>query len=81
VPGFEANLLTGVVGPAGIPGPIVAKLNAAINDGLKSADIQTMLEKFGSSPRIESPQAFTAFIAGEKQKWSEVAKKAGVSID
>ena len=81
VPGFEATLLTGVVAPAGTPAPIVAKLNAAINDGLRSDDLQAMLAKFGSSPRIETPQAFTAFIAGEKQKWSEVAKKAGVSLD
>ena len=81
VPGFEATLLTGVVAPAGTPAPVVAKLNAAINDGLKSADLQQMLAKFGSSPRIETPQAFTAFIAGEKQRWSDVAKKAGVSLD
>jgi tripartite-type tricarboxylate transporter receptor subunit TctC len=70
-----------VVAPAGTPAPVVAKLNAAINEGLRSDDIQSMLAKFGSSPRIESPQAFTAFIAGEKQKWSDVARKAGVSLD
>jgi tripartite-type tricarboxylate transporter receptor subunit TctC len=81
VPGFEATLLTGIVAPAGTPAPVVAKLNTAINEGLKSDDVQSMLAKFGSSPRIESPQAFTSFIAGEKQKWGDVARKAGVSLD
>ena len=31
VPGFVATLLTGIVAPAGTPGPIVGKLNGAIN--------------------------------------------------
>ena len=78
---FVATLLTGVVAPAGTPAPIVARLNAVINDSLKSPEMQETLAKFGSEPNITSPQQFTAFLAGETKTWGEVAKTAGVQLD
>ena len=39
------------------------------------------LAKFGSEAKITSPQEFTAFMAGETQKWSNVAKAAHVEIE
>jgi tripartite-type tricarboxylate transporter receptor subunit TctC len=81
VPGFVATLLTGIVAPAGTPPAIVTKLNGVINDTLKTADVRDLLAKFGSQPRIGTPQEFAAFLAGETRKWSEIAKAANVSID
>jgi tripartite-type tricarboxylate transporter receptor subunit TctC len=78
---FVATLLTGVVAPAGTPPAIVARLNAVINDSLKSPDMQATLAKFGSEANITSPQDFAAFIAGETKKWGDVAKAARVQID
>jgi tripartite-type tricarboxylate transporter receptor subunit TctC len=78
---FVATLLTGVVAPAGTPPAIVARLNAVINDSLKSADMQATLAKFGSEANITSPQDFATFIAGETKKWGDVAKAARVQID
>jgi tripartite-type tricarboxylate transporter receptor subunit TctC len=78
---FVATLLTGVVAPAGTPPAAVARLNAVINESLKSPDMQATLAKFGSSANIMSPQDFTAFIAGETKKWSDVAKAARVQVD
>ena len=78
---FVATLLTGVVAPAGTPAPIVARLNAVINDSLKSPDMQATLAKFGSEANITSPQDFAAFIAGETKKWGDVARAARVQID
>ncbi|MGC1250736.1 MAG: tripartite tricarboxylate transporter substrate binding protein, partial [Xanthobacteraceae bacterium] len=45
-----------VLAPAGTPATVIDKLNAAINDGLKSPAILTQLAKFGTEPRIRSPQ-------------------------
>jgi tripartite-type tricarboxylate transporter receptor subunit TctC len=78
---FVATLLTGVVAPAGTPGAIVERLNAVINESLKSPDMQATLTKFGSEANITSPQAFAAFLAGETKKWGEVAKAARVQLD
>ena len=81
VPGFVATLLTGIVAPAGTPPAIIDKLNGVINETLRSPDVRELLAKFGSEPRIGTPQEFAAFLAGETRKWSEIAKAANVSID
>ncbi len=78
---FVATLLSGVVAPAGTPPTIVSRLNAVINASLKSDDMKATLAKFGSEAKITSPQEFTAFMAGETQKWSNVAKAAHVEIE
>ncbi len=81
VPGFVATLLTGIVAPAGTPPAIVTKLNGVINDTLRAPDVQDLLTKFGSEPRIGTPQEFAAFLAGETRRWSDIAKAANVSIE
>jgi tripartite-type tricarboxylate transporter receptor subunit TctC len=78
---FVATLLSGVVAPAGTPPVIVSRLNAVINESLKSDDMKATLAKFGSEAKITSPLEFTAFMAAETQKWSNVAKAARVEIE
>jgi tripartite-type tricarboxylate transporter receptor subunit TctC len=78
---FVATLLTGVVAPAATPPAIVERLNAVVNDSLKSKDMQDRLATFGSEANIMSAPDFSAFISGETKKWSDVAKAAHVQID
>jgi tripartite-type tricarboxylate transporter receptor subunit TctC len=59
----------------------VASLHAAINDGLKTADIRDSLAKIGAEATPGSPQDFANFIAVETKKWSTVAKMAGISLE
>ena len=79
--GFVATLLTGIVAPAGTPGPIVGKLNSVINETLKSPDMKDLVGRFGSEARIGTPREFGTFLAGETQKWANIAKQAGVALD
>ena len=65
---FVATLLTGVVAPAGTPAPIVERLNAVINDSLKTPEMQATLEKFGSEAKITTPQDFAAYLAGRDRE-------------
>jgi tripartite-type tricarboxylate transporter receptor subunit TctC len=79
--GFRANSWTGVVGPAGLPASVVTKLNAAINDGLKSAAVKETFAKLGVEAKIGSPQDFATMISDEMQKWSAIVKSSGAKID
>jgi tripartite-type tricarboxylate transporter receptor subunit TctC len=81
IPDFVATLLTGVVAPAGTPAPIVGKLNGVINESLKGPEMKDLAARFGSEPRIGTPQDFGTFLAGETRKWADVAKRASVSLD
>ena len=75
---FTSVSFTGVVAPAGTPGAIVDRLNAAINAGLQSPEIASTLVKLGVDAKISSPQEFAAFLAKERDKWAAVIRAAGV---
>ena len=81
VPDFTSVSFTAVVAPAGTPAVIVAKLNAAINESLKSAEIGNTLTKLSVDARISSPEEFAAFLARERDKWTTVIKTAGVQAE
>jgi tripartite-type tricarboxylate transporter receptor subunit TctC len=80
-PDFVIDAWTGVVAPTGTPPEIIAKLNAAINEGLASDDAKANLARFSAIAKIGTPQDFTAFLADEMPKWADIVKLAGARID
>ncbi|SRR6266545_704431 len=80
-PEFLMTFWTGVVAPAGVPEPIVARVNAAINEGLRSAEMKVRLAQFQVEPQPGSPQDFAAFIASEAKKWAAVIQAAGIKVE
>ena len=78
VPDFEAVGWFGIVGPAGMPPDIVAKLNAAIVAVLKDPAVRERIIALGAIPVPTTPQEFRAFIVSETRKWSELIKTAGI---
>lgn len=78
---FVSMSFTGLLGPAGIPGAIVARLNAEVNAGLRSTEMSMTLEKLGVAARPGSPEDFAAFLAKENHLWASVAKSAGIRIE
>ncbi len=78
---FVATLLTGIVAPAGTPPAIVGELNAVLNESLNTPEMRDTLARFGSEPKVLSPQDFAAFMAAEAKKWADVAKAARVQVD
>jgi tripartite-type tricarboxylate transporter receptor subunit TctC len=81
VPDSDANTFFGVVAPAGTPASIVARLNAALNEGLASAEIQKTITNLGSEAKPNSPAEFAAYIAAQNRKWIDVGKAAGVQVN
>ena len=81
VPDFTSVSFTAVVAPAGTPAAIVAKLNAAINESLKSPEIGATLTKLNVDAKTSSPDEFAAFLARERDKWTTVIKTAGVQAE
>jgi tripartite-type tricarboxylate transporter receptor subunit TctC len=81
LPDLQVITWNGLVAPAGTPDAIVARLNAAINDALKTPAIREALDKFSSEPLGGSPQEFANFVAVESKKWSEIIRLSGVKIE
>ena len=77
----EANTFFGIVAPAGTPQAVVTRLNAALNEGLASAEMQKAIAALGSEARPNSPVEFAAYIAAQNRKWIDVGKAAGVQVN
>jgi tripartite-type tricarboxylate transporter receptor subunit TctC len=81
MPTLQATFWSGVLAPAGTPESTVDKLNAAINEILKSKEIEAILARLSAKPKIGSPQDFAAFVTAESQKWTAVVNAAGIKAD
>lgn len=81
VPGYLAPTWTGVIAPAGVPRPIVDKLNAAINRALKSESFREKFAKIGDEPGGGTPEDFAETIRSDSAKWADVIKRSGAKLD
>jgi len=81
VPGYEAATWTGVIGPAGLPRPVVLTLNAAINKAIKSPAFLARFRQIGDEPAGGTPEDFAETIRRDSAKWAEVVKRSGAQID
>ena len=80
LPSVTSQSHFGLFGPAGLPAAIVNKVNAAMNDSLKSPELRAAMEKLGFTPHPASPQEFAAVVAAENQKWVPVVKSTGFKM-
>ncbi len=81
VPGYSAPTWAGVIAPAGVPRPIVDRLNAAINRALGSPAMRQFFARIGDEAAGGTPEEFAALIAADSQKWGEVIKRAGIRLE
>ena len=82
-PGFEEYTQgLGVVGPAGVPAPVVARLNQAIRTSLARPETKDKLTKLGAiSEGGSTPAEFRAWLAKDLERWARVIQAAGVKAD
>jgi tripartite-type tricarboxylate transporter receptor subunit TctC len=81
VPGYEFTAWIGALGPAGMPKPIVDKLNADIQKALKSRDVAEKLKSQTLDPMFMSPEQFAARLKSDYEKYGKVIKLTGAKID
>jgi tripartite-type tricarboxylate transporter receptor subunit TctC len=77
-PGFDVTQWYGVLGPRGLPQPIIDKLQREFTAVLRDPDTIAKLAADGSEPAPSSPAEFAAHIKNERDKWAKVIKQAGI---
>lgn len=71
-----------VMGPAGLPRPVVDKLHKALVTAVQSAPVREAMVKVGVEPMThDSPEAFATFMRDELQRWGKVARDSGARAD
>ncbi|WP_076999533.1 tripartite tricarboxylate transporter substrate binding protein [Variovorax sp. KK3] len=74
-------LWIGLVGPKGIPQPIVERLNDALDKEMRTPQMLTWLTGAALAPMTSTPKQMSERIASETQVWSGVIRQLGVSLD
>lgn len=72
VAGFDLTGWYGVVGPAGTPQHVIAKLNQDLRHVLNLPDVQSRLSDDGSEAAPSTPAEFSETISQEIQKWKKL---------
>lgn len=78
LPGFDAGIWWGVLGPAGIPAPILAELNAGVNAALRLPDARQALGRLGIQPIGTTPEAFEQRIRTDMDRFATLIREAGI---
>ena len=81
IPGYEATLWHGVIGPKGLPRPIVERLNAEIAKAVNLREAVEQLQSDGVSPAGGSPEQFLETIRTEIAVWRKVVADANIKAE
>ena len=79
--GFDAQQWYGVVGPAGMPAPLVKQLNETLATVLRLPDLAERLAIEAIEPIIMSPEQFGAFIKTDIARWTKIAKERNIQLE
>lgn len=79
--GMIMNAWYGVAAPANTPPAIVAKVNAAVNNALKSGDLAGRLADIGAEVRSGSAEDFSKFWRSEVVRYGDIVKLTGATLD
>ena len=81
LPGYNSSGWNGIVGPAGLPQPVVVKLHAAIVKSLASNDLKELFAAQGAETFSNTPEQFAKHIRDEYVRFGKAVKDAGVRLE
>jgi len=79
--GFASDTWNAISAPPKTPAPIVAKLNAAINDVLRAPEMQTHLSVMHLQAVGGTPQKMAEIVKADTQRWGDVIRAANVTLE
>ena len=81
VPGYAAPTWSGLIGPAGMPRPVLDKLNAAVNRAIRTEAFKERFASIGDEPGGGTPEEFGQTIKLDLAKWKDVVQRSGAKLD
>lgn len=77
----EVYAFQGLLGPAGLPAPVVARLNAELNKSFQTPAVQKRFADIGMEALPGTPAQFLQLARAESRRWGAVIRSAGVRLD
>jgi tripartite-type tricarboxylate transporter receptor subunit TctC len=81
VPGYDTEVWWGLLGPAGMPPDVLAKLSHDFVAALNTEPVKQRLAKLGAAPIGSSPELFDAKIRADYKKWGPIIEAAGIKAE
>jgi tripartite-type tricarboxylate transporter receptor subunit TctC len=81
LPGFELEVWWGLLGPAGLPAPVLKRLNDELNAALALTDVRDLLAREGATARPGTPEDLGKLIRFELKRWSQLIKDAHIDTE
>jgi tripartite-type tricarboxylate transporter receptor subunit TctC len=81
VPGYEAGTWSGIIAPANLPKPVLARLNAAVNEAIRSPLFRERFASIGDELAGGTPEDYANTIRRDSARWAEVIKRSGAKLD
>lgn len=81
IPDYNITTWWGVVGPAGLPKPIVARLNALVNEASAKEPLKGRLVNEGADAYSAAPDQFQAMLDSELAMWKTVVKTGNIKVE
>jgi len=78
VPGFNMTSWWGMFGPAGLPQPIVTRLNTELSRILRTADVQKTFALLGVDAATSTPEELAALVKSEVPKYAKLIQEIGI---
>jgi len=79
--GFDGQQWYGIVGPAGMPPAVVKTLSDALSQVLAQQDFKDKLSSEAVALLPLSPDAFTAYVKADIERWSKLAKERKIELE
>lgn len=78
---FEVSTFTGIFGPAGMPGPVVTKLGAALKKALSVDSVREKYRSMGVEVMDMTQPEFAAYVKTDFEKWRKVARDGNIVVE
>jgi tripartite-type tricarboxylate transporter receptor subunit TctC len=81
LPGFVVTTWQGIFAPAGVPPPVLTRINAELVKAIHSPELKPRIEQQDMDPTGPSVAEFTKMYRAELARWTKVAKDAGLKAE
>jgi len=81
IKGVDVSLWFGMSGPAGLPAPVLRRLNTEIEKILQMPDVREAFARQGAVPMGGPPERYDGWIRSEQTRWGEVVKKNNIKLE
>jgi len=81
LPGYESISWWGIVGPGGLPQPVVERLNREITRIMNLPDVKEQARGLGADSWTSTPQRFLDYIREETELYGRIIREAGIKVE